>query len=186
MKEAFDTVKGILSPEDNWSKFAMKITGLAVVAGIGFFGFNTYQNSLIQEEDEYEMAIEEVFEEDPEKKELVLSSLDRLTRQNRDIDTVWLYDWPDARNIVPIVGIPRNSEDPLPTGYWMSGDEQVIGNFVLGQCTKLDRDYINITCPVMGATDAWGVLVVTYRQGPTDRLPEVTAKKLSEIIYLIE
>ena len=73
MKEAFDTVKGILSPEDNWSKFAMKITGLAVVAGIGFFGFNTYQNSLIQEEDEYEMAIEEVFEEDPEKKELVLS-----------------------------------------------------------------------------------------------------------------
>ncbi len=187
MKEAFDTVKGVLKPEDNWSKFAMKITGLAVVAGIGFFGFNTYQNSLIVEEDGYEKAISEVYEEDPDKEEEVNEILNRLTRQNRDIDTVWLYDWPDARNIVPIVGIPRNSEDPLPTGYWMSGDEQVIGNFVLAQCTKLDREFINVACPVMGATDAWGVLVVTYRQGATtDRLPEVTAKKISEVIYLIE
>ena len=188
MKEAFDTVKGILSPEDNWSKFAMKITGLAVVAGIGLFGFNTYRSAgcVVAEEEDYEEAIEVVFEEDPTKEEEVLAVLDKLTRQNRDIDTVWLYDWTDARNIVPITGIPRNSEDPLPTGYWMRGDEQVIGSFVLGRCTKLDRSFVNVACPIMGASDAWGVLVVTYREGPTDRLPIVAAKKISEIVYLLD
>ncbi len=188
MKEAFETVKGVLSPEDNWSKFAMKITGLVAVAGIGLFGYNLYKTSgcVIEEEEDYEVGIEEVFLEEEEKKEEVLTILDRLTRQNRDIDSVWLYDWPDARNIVPIVGIPRNSEDPLPTGYWLKGDEQVIGNFVLSQCTKLDRTYVNVACPIMGATDAWGVLIVTYRDGPADRLPEVTAKKLSEVIYLLD
>lgn len=186
MKEAFETVKGVLSPEDNWSKFAMKITGLAAVAGIGFTGFNVYQNSQRVEEEYYEVGIEEIFEEDPEKKDAVNQVLDKLTRQNRDIDTVWLYDWPDARNIVPVASIPRNSDDPLPTGYWMSGDEQVIGNFVLAQCTTLDRNFINQACPIMGAEDAWGVLVVTYRNGPADRLAEITAKKISEIIYLLE
>ena len=188
MKEAFETVKGVLSPEDNWSKFAMKIIGLAAVAGIGLFGFILYKTAgcVVAEEEEYEVGIEEVFEEDPEKEEAVNAVLDKLTRQNRDIDTVWLYDWPDARNIVPVASIPRNSDDPLPTGYWMRGDEQVIGSFVLGRCTKLDRDFVNVACPIMGAEDAWGVLVVTYRDGPTDRLPIIAGKKISEIIYLLE
>tara|TARA_E500000331_G_scaffold344238_1_gene380239 strand:- start:223 stop:792 length:570 start_codon:yes stop_codon:yes gene_type:complete len=189
MKEAFETVKGVLSPEDNWSKFAMKITGLAAVAGIGLFGFNLYKTAgcVVEEEEDYEVGIEEVFLEEPEKEEEVNGILDRLTRQNRDINSVWLYDWPDARNIVPIAGIPRNSEDPLPSGYWMKGDEQLIGSFVLGRCAKLNREFISLACPIMGASDAWGVLVVTYRDGSqTDRLPIIAAKKISEVIYLLE
>ena len=188
MKEAFDTVKGVLSPEENWSKFAMKITGLAVVAGIGLFGYNTYKTSgCVVEDEEYEVSITEVYEDEPEKELEVNSILDDLTRKNRDIESVWLYDWPDARNVVPISNYPRNSSDPLPTGYWMRGDEQVIGNFVLAQCTVLDREFPNVTCPIMGASDAWGVLVVRYREGTkTDRLPEVAAKKISETVYLLD
>ena len=188
MKEAFETVKGVLSPEDNWSKFAMKITGLVAVAGIALFGFNLYKTAgcVVAEEEEYDVGIEEAFLEDPEKEEEVNEILDRLTRQNRDIESVWLYDWPDARNIVPIVGIPRNSEDPFPNGYWMKGDEQLIGSFVLGRCSKLNREYVALSCPIMSANDAWGVLVVTYNDGPTDRLRIIAAKKISEVIYLLE
>ena len=59
MKEAFETVKGVLSPEDNWSKFAMKITGLVAVAGIALFGFNLYKTAgcVVAEEEEYDVGI---------------------------------------------------------------------------------------------------------------------------------
>ena len=115
----------------------------------------------------------------------IRDSLNSIPTKNRDITSVWLYDWPDARNIVPISNFPRTSIDPVPTGYWMQGDEQVIGNFVLAQCTQLDRAFINVACPIMGKEDAWGVLVVTYEQGPVDKIANVTAKKISETLYLL-
>ena len=42
MKAVVDTVKNIISPEQNWSQFLMKIVGVGVVAGIGFAGFQVY------------------------------------------------------------------------------------------------------------------------------------------------
>jgi len=37
----------------------------------------------------------------------------------------------------------------------------------------------------MGKEDAWGVLVVTYDQGPVDKIANVMAKKISETLYLL-
>ena len=50
MKAVVDIVKKIISPEQNWSQFLMKIIGVGVVAGIGFAGFQVYTGS--QEEEE--------------------------------------------------------------------------------------------------------------------------------------
>ena len=184
MKAAIETVKNIISPEQNWSKFLMKIVGLSAISAIGLIGFKAYNESKIAD-DGKDKAISVLFEEKPKKKLEVEALLNSIPTKNRDINSIWLYDWPDARNIVPISNFPRTSVDPIPTGYWLKGDEQVIGNFVLAQCTKLDRTFINVACPIMGKEDAWGVLVVTYEQGPVDKIANISAKKISEILYLL-
>ena len=70
----------------------------------------------------------------------------------------------------------------------MEGDEYVIGHFVLSQCTSLDRDVVNTTCPIMSSEDAWGVSLVTYQNDTASDLKttKATAMKISEILYLIE
>ena len=185
MDKIIQVIKSIISPEQNWSAFAMKITGLIVVAGIAYFAFYQYTN-LTTEEDKQNIPIIEVFEAQPEKKNEVEDLINKLLRSDRDIESVWLYDWVDARNVVPLIMLPRNSEDLLPTGYWMAGDEYVIGHFVLNSCTSLDRDVINYACAIISTEDAWGVLVVTYEDGTTPDLKntKVTALKISEILYL--
>tara|TARA_R100001443_G_scaffold7854_1_gene17176 strand:- start:707 stop:1270 length:564 start_codon:yes stop_codon:yes gene_type:complete len=185
MKAAIETVKNIISPEQNWSKFLMKIVGLSAISAIGLIGFKAYTESKIVD-DGGDKEISVLFEEDPSKKLKVEALLSGILTKNRDIKSVWLYDWPDARNIIPIANFPRTSIDPIPTGYWMPGDEEVIGHFVLAQCTQLpNRTFISQACSIMGTEDAWGVLVVTYEQGPVDKIANVTAKKISETLYLL-
>ena len=187
MKAVIDTVKNIISPEQNWSKFLMKLIGVGVVAAIGFAGFQVYTGS--KEKKGPDDGIEVIFEEKPEKKIKVDELLSRITSGNREVNSVWLYDWPDARNIVPVSHMPQNTQDPMPGGYWVKGDESVIGHFVLGSCTTLDREFPNVACPIMGKEDAWGVLVVTYADGETEpdpKVTKVTAMKISEILYLLE
>lgn len=185
MDKIIQIIKSIISPEQNWSAFAMKITGLIVVAVIAYIAFQQYTN-LTADEDNQNIPIIEVFEAQPEKKDEVEDLLNKLLRSDREIQSVWLYDWVDARNVVPLMMLPRNSEDLLPTGYWMQGDEYVIGHFVLNSCTSLDRDVINYACSIISTEDAWGVLIVTYADGTTPDLKntKVTALKISEILYL--
>lgn len=184
MDKIFSIIKSIISPEQNWSAFAMKITGLIVVSVIAYFGFKQYTN-LTADENNQNIPIIEVFEAQPEKKDEVEDLINKLLRSDRAIQSVWLYDWVDARNVVPLMMLPRNSEDLLPTGYFMQGDEYVIGHFVLSQCTSLDRDIANTACPIMSSEDAWGVLVVTYIDDVTNlKTAKATAMKISEILYL--
>tara|TARA_B100000131_G_C17977947_1_gene557360 strand:+ start:148 stop:714 length:567 start_codon:yes stop_codon:yes gene_type:complete len=185
MDKIIQIIKSIISPEQNWSAFAMKITGLIVVAVIAYIAFQQYTN-LTADEDNQNIPIIEVFEAQPEKKDEVEDLLNKLLRSDREIQSVWLYDWVDARNVVPLMMLPRNSEDLLPTGYWMQGDEYVIGHFVLNSCTSLDRDVINYACSIISTEDAWGVLIVTYADGTTPdfKNTKVTALKISEILYL--
>lgn len=186
MDKIIDAIKGIISPEQSWSAFVMKITSLIIVAVIGYIGFQQYLNLGVEEDTE--IPIVEVFEKDPGKKIQVEDLITKLLRSNRDILSVWLYDWIDARNIDPLITEPRNATDLLPTGYWMPGDESVIGHFVLGQCTSLDRDIVNIACSVMSAEDSWGFVLVQYEDGTAPDLnnTKATAMKISEILYLIE
>tara|TARA_R100001163_G_C5066958_1_gene205701 strand:- start:791 stop:1354 length:564 start_codon:yes stop_codon:yes gene_type:complete len=186
MDKIIDAIKGIISPEQSWSAFVMKITSLIIVAVIGYIGFQQYLNLGVEEDTE--IPIVEVFENDPEKIVKVEDLITKLLRSDRTIESIWLYDWVDARNVVPLITEPRNSADLLPTGYWMEGDEYVIGNFVLSQCTSLERDVSNIACPIMSSEDAWGVLLVTYQDGiePNMKTTKATAMKISEILYLID
>ena len=39
-----EAVKSIISPEQSWSAFVMKITSLIIVAIIGYIGFQQYTN----------------------------------------------------------------------------------------------------------------------------------------------
>ena len=184
MDKIIQIIKSIISPEQNWSAFAMKITGLIVVAVIAYIAFQQYTN-LTADEDNQNIPIIEVFEAQPEKKDEVEDLVNKLLRSDREIKSVWLYDWVDARNVVPLMMLPRNSEDLLPTGYFMQGDEYVIGHFVLSQCTSLDRSISNIACPIMSTEDAWGGLVVTYQDGVANlKTTKATAMKISEILYL--
>tara|TARA_B100000212_G_C27132212_1_gene429666 strand:+ start:105 stop:668 length:564 start_codon:yes stop_codon:yes gene_type:complete len=186
MNNIIEAIKSIISPEQSWSAFVMKITSLIIVAIIGYIGFQQYTSFTVEEDTE--IPIVEVYEKEPEKKIEVENLITKLLRSNRDIESIWLYDWIDARNIVPLFNEPRNSADLLPTGYWMEGDEYVIGHFVLSQCTSLDRSVPNTACPIMSSEDAWGVLLVTYRDGvaPDLKTTKATAMKISEILYLIE
>ena len=43
MNEIINAIKSIISPEQNWSAFVMKITGLIVVSVIAYIGFNNIQ-----------------------------------------------------------------------------------------------------------------------------------------------
>lgn len=185
MENIINAIKSIISPEQSWSAFVMKITGLIVVSIIAYIGFQQYTS--LNVEQETEIPIIEVFDNNPEKKIKVEELIGNLLRSDRDIESVWLYDWVDARNIMPLISLPRNSDDLLPTGYWMEGDEYVIGHFVLSRCTSLDRKVSNIACPIMSSEDAWGVLLVTYLPDvePNLKTTKATAMKISEILYLI-
>ena len=66
MNAAVDTVKNIISPEQNWSKFLMKLIGVGVVAVIGFAAFEVYTGS--QEKKGPDDGIEVIFEEKQKKK----------------------------------------------------------------------------------------------------------------------
>ena len=163
----------------------MKIVGLSAISAIGLIGFKAYTESKIVD-DGAEQSISVLFEEYPEKKLKVEALLNGVLSKNRDIKSVWLYDWPDARNIIPIANFPRTSIDPIPTGYWMPGDEEVIGHFVLSQCTELpNRTFISRACGISGQTDSWGAVIITYSDGPVDKIADVTAKKISELLYLL-
>ena len=184
MDKIIQIIKSIISPEQNWSAFAMKIIGLVVVSIIAYIAFQQY-TILNADEDNQNNPIIEVFEAQPEKKDEVEDLVNKLLRSDRDIQSVWLYDWVDARNVVPLMMLPRNSQDLLPTGYFMEGDEYVIGHFVLSQCTSLDRQISNTACPIMSSEDAWGILVVTYVDNVTNlKTTKATAMKISEILYL--
>ena len=108
MDKIIQIIKSIISPEQNWSAFAMKIIGLVVVTVIAYIAFQQYTN-LTADEDNQNIPIIEVFEAQPEKKDEVEDLVNKLLRSDRDIQSVWLYDWVDARNVVPLMMLPRNS-----------------------------------------------------------------------------
>ena len=84
MKAAIDTVKNIISPEQNWSKFLMKIVGLSAISAIGLIGFKAYNESKIVD-DGGDKEISVLFEEDPSKKIEVETLLNSIPTKNGPI-----------------------------------------------------------------------------------------------------
>ena len=52
MDKIIDAIKGIISPEQSWSAFVMKIIGLIVVAVIAYVGFQQYSSLTVEEDTE--------------------------------------------------------------------------------------------------------------------------------------
>jgi hypothetical protein len=79
--------------------------------------------------------------------------------------------------------------NPLPLGYFLLRDREVIGDLVLAQCSCLKRPEKKLlACPIIAENDAWGVVVFEHEPG-TDRpdgyksVYAALAHKLSHIIY---
>ena len=157
-----EVLKAVVKPESSWGKFSRKMLGLVISAAVGASIWNVYfnyQRSILGE-----VSVGEVLERDPTKRKTVRELLERIKNSNRDIESVWLYSWPDARNLIPVMYV-GDSMNPLPLGSFREGDELPVGTFVLNGCISIDRSIINYSCSINGFEDAWGVIVVTYPEG---------------------
>lgn len=187
MKEFTQLFRYVLAPESDWGKFSRKIISILVSATVGAFGFGMYlqyQNPRLGEQ-----PVSVVLSEDKEKSEVIRRSLEALMRADSDIESVWLYSWPDARQIVPVMYV-GDSINPLPTGVFSPHDAPLLGIFLFGDCGGLDRNFTNISCPINGNEDSWGVLVINYGEGYEDEIPsyvsslaEGTGHRIGLLLY---
>ena len=83
MNNIIEAIKSIISPEQSWSAFVMKITSLIIVAIIGYIGFQQYTSFTVEEDTE--IPIVEVYEKEPEKKIEVENLITKLLSSNREI-----------------------------------------------------------------------------------------------------
>ena len=156
-----DLLKSVFKPESDWQQFARKIIGILLSAGLGTLLWTLY---LSPEVNLGEQTVAEILSTDSDKRERVKDLLNNLEDNNDRIKSVWLYSWPDARNLVPVM-YAGDSVNPLPLGVFRNSDQFPVGSYVLEQCTPLDRRFPNHTCPISGFQDAWGILVVRYVDG---------------------
>jgi hypothetical protein len=57
-----------------------------------------------------------------------------------------------------------DSSNPLPSLVFSSRDAEHLGYFLFGECRTLDREFENLTCPINGFEDSWGIIVVTANE----------------------
>ena len=172
----------IVGPEASWSKFTRKIISIGVAAAIGGFAWNEYQK--IAFPPEFEQSVKALVNSDRDPRAQVQEEMNNLLKILPGAKGVWLYSWPDARNLDAVMRAGEG-EDPFPLGYLRNGDQEAIGSWVLGECIDPDRAVAMCACPINGTIDAWGVLVVTYHEHPPENpsAVQVVARKISNILY---
>lgn len=180
-----ELLKVVVQPESTWGKFSRKMLGLVISAAVGATIWNVYFN--YQQSQLGEVSVGEVLEQDPSKRKTVRELLERIKKSNRDIESVWLYSWPDARNLIPVMYV-GDSMNPLPLGSFREGDELPVGTFVLNGCAAIERSIPNFSCSVNGFQDAWGVVVVTYPEEYVvtendKRDIKATARRMGIVLY---
>ena len=95
-----EVLKAVVKPESNWGKFSRKMLGLVISAAVGATIWNVYFN--YQQSQLGEVSVGEVLEQDPSKRKTVRELLERIKSQQK-IESVRLYSWPDARNLIPVM-----------------------------------------------------------------------------------
>lgn len=180
-----DLLKAIVKPESNWGQFSRKMLGLLISAAVSGVIWNVYFN--YQRTHKGEQAVGEVIEQNPNKKKIIRELLERIKSSNREIESVWLYSWPDARNLSPVMYV-GDSLNPVPLGSFREGDEHAVGTFVLDGCAQIDRRVQNYSCSVTGFQNAWGVVVVTYPEGYVITDNDIndikaTARRMGVVLY---
>lgn len=180
-----ELLKVVWAPESDWGKFSRKVLGLIISAAIGATIWNVYFN--YQQATKGELPVGEVIERNPTKRDVIKRLLERISNSDRNIESVWLYSWPDATSLIPVMYV-GDSLNPMPLGSFRAGDELPVGTFVLEGCSEIDRRANNFSCAINGFEDAWGVLVVVYPEDyePTERQTQgikATARIMGIVLY---
>jgi len=185
MDKVIDLIASMVSPGKTWGCFFRKSLSTLLVASIGAYGFNAYQR--LERTHWEDLPLHTAIVEGDIAAE-VQQYLESLKRSDPSLRSVWLYSWPDSRSLIP-VSHAGNHVNPLPLGYFLLKDREVIGDLVLAECSCLKRPGKKLlACPIFAENDAWGVIVFEHEPG-VDRpdgyksVYAALAHKLSHIIY---
>jgi hypothetical protein len=163
MKEIFDLFRDVLSPESDWGSFTRKIIGVAAAIATAAVGVTIYTQYALS--DKGEKPAQVVLDRSKGKRQAVRRIIETIQRLHPLIKSVWVYGWPDAVNLIPIMFVGE-SHNPIPASVFDSRDAPNLGYFLLDECKGLDRPFINLTCPINGFEGVWGVIVVTFHDTP--------------------
>ena len=183
MEELTKLFRYVTAPENNWGTFSRKVIGVVVSSTLGALVFGMYYN-FYQKPKAGESPVSVIVQGDKSKESRVRQVLSALLSEDRNIESVWLYSWPDARQLVPVMHV-GDSKNPLPNGSFIISDSNRIGLFLFGECGSLDRGFENYTCPVNGLENSWGVLVVSYGDSVGDESREMTNAKVKAAAHRI-
>ena len=163
MKEFIKLFRNVLAPESDWATFIRKIISILVTAGVTATGFSIYYQ-VYRAPQLGEQPVSTLLAENGDKEDYIRGILETIKQSDSSIRSVWLYSWPDALQIVPVMYV-GDSLNPLPGGALVRGDESAIGYWLFGDCVELDRNFVNYACPINGQEDSWGLIVISYEEG---------------------
>lgn len=161
MKEFIELFRNVLSPESDWSTFLRKLVGLSIAGATAVVGLHYYTQYTLR--DVGEQPVEVMLERSKTKQKRIRQLIETILKLDKSIDSVWVYSWPDALNLVPIMYV-GDSTNPIPASSFTPRDAPALGPFLFGQCRELPRQYENLTCPINGLEDSWGIIVVVSNQ----------------------
>ena len=167
MKEILNLFRDVSSPESDWGSFFRKIIGVAVASAVVSVGVNVYTQFTLR--DKGEKPAEVVLDQSKGKRQSVRRIIETILGLDPNIKSVWVYGWPDALNLTPIMFVGDRT-NPIPASVFDSRDRPALGYFLFDECAELDRPFYNLTCPINGFQDSWGVIVVSFEVEPSDSL----------------
>ena len=167
MKEILSLFRDVLSPESNWGSFIRKIIGVVVASTTVTIGLNFYSQFPLS--DKGEKPAQVVLDQSKGKREAVRRIIETIIGLDTNIKSVWVYGWPDALNLTPIMFVGDRT-NPIPASVFDSRERPILGYFLFDECAELDRPFHNLTCPINGFQDSWGVIVVSFHEEPSSSL----------------
>ena len=186
MEEALKLLNTLFSPTNSWGNFVRKSLTTVLVASIGAYAYNRYEYATRSSWED--LPLHTAIEEGNRKEKAQEYVNDMMREYQTSINSIWVYSWPDARNLLPVIQSGHHA-NPLPLNYFQMQDATAIGQLALEQCAEVDRPNRSlIACPIIAANDAWGVTIFEIKEG-VDR-PDywrstfgALTHKLSNFIY---
>ena len=185
MDKVIDLIASMVSPGKTWGCFFRKTLSTLLVASIGAYGFNAYQRYERSSWEDLPLHTAIAKGDIPRN---VQKYIEGLKISDPGIKSIWIYSWPDGRTLIPVAHTGGHV-NPLPLGYFLQTDYQVVGKLVFQHCECLKRPGKKLlACPIMAENDAWGVIVFEHEPGSNRPAGykiryAALAHKLSNIIY---
>ena len=101
LEEGFKLFTSIVSPGKTWGSFARKTLSMLLAADIGAYTFDRYEH--MNRSHWEDLPLHTAIEVD-DKRQRSQQYLDSLMRAHQgDIKGIWVYSWPDARTLIPVI-----------------------------------------------------------------------------------